>query len=322
MSARRTSTTRDRKKEGGRSILSPPVKDVDLKLLGVFVAVVRCGGFSLAQNALNVSQATISIQISNLETRIGAKLCRRGRGGFALTQEGLEVFEAAKTLFTQIEDYRARIGGIRGKLVGEMNIGIIDNLIHHPQLRLSNAISMFKEVAGNVHINVHVAPPNDLERMVLDGQVHVATSYFPRRLPQLEYEPMFSMRMELYCGKSHPFFSMSDRRISESMVASMEHAQRGYVSLEQMHDMHKRFNYTARAHNIEGLAYLILSGKFLGFLSEVYARQWVEAGEMRAIRPSLFDYTSNYHAAFRKAAADTLAFKHLLRCLRAQVARR
>ena len=58
--------------------------DVDLKLLRVFATIVKCGGFSAAQAALNAGQSTISEQMSHLETRLGVKLCQRGRSGFRL----------------------------------------------------------------------------------------------------------------------------------------------------------------------------------------------------------------------------------------------
>ena len=58
--------------------------DVDLKLLRVFATIVKCGGFSAAQAALNAGPSTISEQMSHLETRLGVKLCQRGRSGFHL----------------------------------------------------------------------------------------------------------------------------------------------------------------------------------------------------------------------------------------------
>lgn len=61
---------------------------LDFKLLKVFKAVVEAGGFSAAQNELNVGLAAISKQISDLEIRIGMRLCTRGREGFCLTEEG------------------------------------------------------------------------------------------------------------------------------------------------------------------------------------------------------------------------------------------
>jgi DNA-binding transcriptional LysR family regulator len=61
---------------------------VDLRLLRVFATVVEARGFTAAQTILNVSGSTISNQISALETRLGVKLCRRGRAGFKLTEDG------------------------------------------------------------------------------------------------------------------------------------------------------------------------------------------------------------------------------------------
>ena len=46
---------------------------LDFKLLKVFKAVVEAGGFSAAQNELNVGLAAISKQISDLEIRIGMR---------------------------------------------------------------------------------------------------------------------------------------------------------------------------------------------------------------------------------------------------------
>jgi LysR family transcriptional regulator, transcriptional activator for bauABCD operon len=135
----------------------PSLSNIDLKLLRVFMTVARSGGFSLAQTDLNVSQATISIHIKNLETRLGLTLCQRGRSGFALTEDGQRVYDAANALFNHLEDFQSIVLG-HEKLVGELQIGIIDNAIFHPSFKLSEAIQKFGEIAHHVDISVHVAP--------------------------------------------------------------------------------------------------------------------------------------------------------------------
>jgi len=64
------------------------VTDIDLRLLRVFQVVADCGGMSAAELELNIATSTISRHVKDLETRLGLTLCRRGRGGFALTREG------------------------------------------------------------------------------------------------------------------------------------------------------------------------------------------------------------------------------------------
>ena len=101
----------------------------DLHLLRVFLSVVESGGFSKAQIALNVSQSTISTQMIDLETRLGMRLCRRGRAGFALTDEGHEVFKYAKDLVQDCDEFVGKVNGIRGDLIGELRIATADSLL-------------------------------------------------------------------------------------------------------------------------------------------------------------------------------------------------
>ncbi|MGH8357340.1 MAG: LysR family transcriptional regulator, partial [Pseudomonas sp.] len=89
----------------------PPLQlsGLDFKLLRVFKAVVEAGGFSAAQNELNVGLAAISKQISDLEIRIGMRLCTRGREGFGLTEEGKLVYQASIELFASVDSFRDKL---------------------------------------------------------------------------------------------------------------------------------------------------------------------------------------------------------------------
>lgn len=284
----------------------PAISNVDLKLLRVFMTVARRGGFSLAQTELNVSQATISIHIKNLETRLGLTLCQRGRGGFALTEDGERVYDASTALFNHLEDFRSHVQG-QDRLVGELQIAIIDNTVTHPTFSLSDVIERFGALDHDVDITVHVAPPNQLERMVLSAQAHMAIGFFPRRLSELQYHPVFSAQMELFCGKKHPLFAKRNAKITRSDVENADHAQRGYVSLDQAPEKQRSFSYSARAHSIEGLAHLVLSGHYLAFLPAHYAEQWVSRDLMHSVKPDEYAYVSQYEIMRRKSAARTPA---------------
>ncbi len=280
------------------------ISDIDLKLLRVFMTVVRSGGFSLAQTELNVSQATISIHIKSLETRLGLVLCQRGRSGFALTEDGQRVYDAAIALFNHLEDFRS-LALNHEKLSGELQIAIIDNTINHPTFKLREAFKKFGELSHNVKVTLHVAPPNRLERMVLRGEVHLGIGFFPRRMSQLDYDNAFSSRIELYCGSGHPLFNKSLQKISVEDVENAEHVQRGYVSADQTPMNHRNFNCTVTAHNVEGLAHLILSDHYLAFLPTYYADQWVSKNMMKSILPDKYAYESKYEVIRRSGAART-----------------
>ena len=295
---------------------SADLQNVDLKLLRVFMTVAREGGFTAAQGVLNVSQSTISIQIANLEERLGMTLCQRGRGGFALTDEGKKVFDAAQGLFTHIDDFRSQISGINDEVSGILSIGVIDNTVTNPRFRLSDAIRLFKQRNRRINVDVHVVPPNTLSQMILDGRVHVAMGYFPRHTAKLRWVSLFSTSMALYCGDGHPLFARPEAEIDRGLVAGYEHAQRGYVSTAQMPEPHRGLNFTARSYNIEGLAHLVLSGYFLAFLPCHYAEQWVQKGRMRVILPELYGYESRYEIAWRKSEMPMAATLQFIDCVR------
>ena len=85
------------------------VGDYEIRLLRVFKTVVECGGFSAAEVELNISRSTISVHMSNLEARLKLKLCQRGRSGFALTEEGLTIYNATRQLFSRLAEFRSTV---------------------------------------------------------------------------------------------------------------------------------------------------------------------------------------------------------------------
>ncbi|MGH8844684.1 MAG: helix-turn-helix domain-containing protein, partial [Advenella sp.] len=59
------------------------VTDFDLRLLRVFRTVAKMGSFTAAESALGITRSAISLHMSDLEKRLGMRLCQRGRAGFS-----------------------------------------------------------------------------------------------------------------------------------------------------------------------------------------------------------------------------------------------
>ncbi len=112
----------------------------DLRLLRVFIAVAEAGSFSAAQVVLNVSQPTISTQMAELETRLGLTLCRRGRSGFSLTDDGHATYEAAKSLLRGCEDFVSKVNSQRGSVSGELRIALADSLVGNPDFPIEDIL--------------------------------------------------------------------------------------------------------------------------------------------------------------------------------------
>jgi DNA-binding transcriptional LysR family regulator len=275
--------------------------NLDLKQIQAFLTVVESGGFAAAQAALNVSPSRLSTLISDLERRLGMRLCQRGRVGFRLTERGEEVYRAAQRLVTGLEAFRSDVSALAGRLVGNLAIGMVDNIISNPANHLSKVMNRYGERAREVHITMHIDAPQELERKVLDGRLDLAIGAFHHALPGIAYRALFLEEQTLYCGAGNALFGRASEAISNEDILAAPYAGRGYM--EDRRPL--RFSASASSYSMEGLALMILSGRFIAYLPSHYAAPWVARAEMQPIRPRRLSYQSLFEVAVKKGAAQT-----------------
>jgi len=282
------------------------VSNIDLRTLRIFKTVVDCGGFSAAEVELNISRPAISIAISDLEQRLNLKLCQRGRTGFSLTEEGAEVYQSVLELLIALETFRTQVNGINEQLKGELNIGITDNLTTIEHMRLTDALMALKDLGPEIHINIRMMPPDQIEINVLDGRLHVGAVPELRLLPGLNYYQLYQEESLLYCSKDHPFFNLDDKQLTNAMISASDAVVLSYQQTPEIKQSLQKLNSTASATDREGIAFLILTGRYIGYLPDHLARQWVTDRKVRAIKPDRFRIATYYSAVTRKSSRSNI----------------
>lgn len=277
--------------------------DVDLRMLRIFKTVVECGGFSAAEVSLNITRSAISLSMSDLEQRLGFRLCQRGRSGFALTEEGQQVFDYTLQLLSSLETFRTQVNTLHTQLVGELNIGITDNLVTMPHMTLTNALAGLKQQGPDVSINIRMIPPSEIELGVLDGRLHVGVVPTLRALPGLNYYPLYGERSQLYCAASHPLFTQPDEHID---IAAWDAVMPAYAQTPEIKSCYQALKTSATATDREGVAFLILTGQYIGYLPEHLAQRWVSEKRMRAVCPDEFSFDTQFSVITRKGARFNL----------------
>lgn len=293
----------------------PKLSDADVKLLRLFATIVEAGGFTPAQAQLNISQSRISSMMSDLEARLGMRLCQRGRVGFRLTDKGRVVYEASRRLFAGLEEFRSEVGALRGRLVGELVIGVVDNTVTNPDSHLAEAISRFSVRPNDVEVSVQIAAPSDLESALLQGRMQVAIGAFHHHAAGLGYERLFMEEQTLYCGRVHPLFTRPPDSIALAEITAADYADRGYMEGATTRKP-VELRAKASACHMEALALLVLSGAYIAYLPTHYAASWVERGQMRPLMPRALAYHSLFELATRKGTHRTLALRTFLDDLR------
>jgi DNA-binding transcriptional LysR family regulator len=277
------------------------VHDNDLKLLRVFKEVARHQGFSAAQDSLNATQSAISMNMAQLEDRLGMRLCERGVKGFQLTDQGKVVLEAADRLFVALDDFRTETERVKGNISGTLRLGVVDNISFNSEYQLPDVILKLKQLYPDLSIDIFVGAPQDLEERLLDGRVRAAIGLFHRKLPKLHYLRLFTEAHELFCGDSHPFFAREDETLSDTELLGVPYVGRDYLDKYENLIPPLPFQAVASSPYMEGLANLILSGGYLAYLPTQYANLWVSHKKMRSIRPSDFRREADINLVYRKS---------------------
>jgi DNA-binding transcriptional LysR family regulator len=300
---------------GKRKALLGRVSDVDLRLLRIFQTVVNCGGFSAAEIDLGIGRSTISTHIGELEARLGARLCQRGRGGFALTARGKKIYEASLGLMKSLDDFRNEVNADDDAMTGDINIGVVDNIIWDRELDLRNVFRDFSGLASNIDLTLYVHSPDEIERRVIDERLHVGIAPVMHEIAALSYTHLFDEVNYLYCGKGHPLFDVPDSEITTADLVRSQYVKKGYAVNNNLQQANAAMGKRVVGFHVEAFALLILSGCYIGFLPEHYAAVWENTGEIRRLLPQRYEAVVSFASMTARNRPHTKTLEAFLKCL-------
>ena len=121
-----------------------------LQTMSVFVSVAEEGGFSAAARRLNLSPASVTRAVSELEARLGARLLHRTTRSVRLTEAGQRYLADCRRILAEVEEADSHAAGIHAEprglvtlsasvLFGRMVVTpiLLDLLDRHPAISIS-----------------------------------------------------------------------------------------------------------------------------------------------------------------------------------------
>ncbi len=295
---------------------SMKVTGSDIHLLSVFDSVVRNNGFSAAQVELGLSQPTISNHITALEERLGVKLCQRGRRGFLLTEKGRMVHEIGVAMLDSLNTHSAHLAELRGNLVGQLKIAMVDAITTDHDCKLPEAIRQFTQKAPAVRIELAISNPQDIMSGLLDGSCHIGFGSFDNLVSGLHVSDLYVEPHALYCADTHPFFARADADIPEAEIEATPWVHRGYWSQQRQ----KSFGLTDAdriVRHIESQLMMVLSGAYIGLLPEHLAASFEAEGRLRRMAFEKYNFGCQMQLIRRSGAVPKvigLFWKTLQEC--------
>lgn len=289
------------------------VTDADIRLFRMFKVIVDAKGLAAAEVELGISRSTISTHLTNLETRLGMRLCERGRGGFSLTGAGAGLYSVICSLLNSLDHCQNEINILQEGLTGQLTVALSDNNIWNDSLNLVESIGSFMSDAPGVKLNLLILSANEMEIKLLDGEVDIGISTITRRLPGLNYTERFIETVYVYCGRKHPFFSVDDNAMSDQDIIESDLIFSDYFP-DNIAGRPNERSYIISNH-LEAAAMFVLSGKYISFLPDFYADFWVARGDMRRLKPETFFAKMPSGVITRKGRVTTPAQAAFLKSL-------
>lgn len=178
-------------------------RNVDWNLLKTFHEIAEAGGVSRAGRAMRRKQPALSLALKRLEAQLGVTLCRRGPGGFTLTDEGMLVAETCQALNSMVRSVPKRLGNLTEEIRGRISIQIISSLVCE---RFDTAISRFHDRHTKVEILIDITTWDSVAAALLRDEIDIGVASAQTLRSDLRYDFLFDEVHNAYCGKDHRLY--------------------------------------------------------------------------------------------------------------------
>ncbi|GGW91050.1 LysR family transcriptional regulator [Alteromonas halophila] len=280
------------------------ITEYDLKLLKVFKSVVENGGFAAAEDELGITRSTISVHMSNLETRMRLTLCHRGRGGFVLTPDGQTVYQACLPLFSALGDFSHAVSQLSDEISGPLVVLHADVLDEARHALLARTVDTLLQQAPRLTLTLDGDRIENIEQALLKDKAHVGIFPGYRKMAGLSYSDTLQEPIYLCCAQHHPLFSVPDEQISDSLIATHAAVVPGVEISQAGREQLKKLKAGAHAYQFDSRKALIASGRFIGYLPGSHVQKEVTDGTFRLLQPARYQYNFAQSLVHKQVPAE------------------
>src|SRR6516225_2215813 len=105
------------------------MRGLNLDQLQTLIAIADLGTFAAAARSLHLAPPTVSLQIAELEARLGAPLLERGNRGTRLTPAGAALVANGRRLLKDADDAMEQVRRVAGGREGKVRVGASSGVV-------------------------------------------------------------------------------------------------------------------------------------------------------------------------------------------------
>ena len=167
---------------------------MDWDKLRVFHAVAEAGSFTHAGEILNLSQSSVSRQVSSLEQSLNVPLFHRHARGLKLTESGETLYSTAKDVFSKVAIAESLVSEARDKPQGPLRI---TTTVAFGSIWLTERLKEFIERYPDIQVTLIVSE-DELDLSM--GEADVAIRMTPPTQGDLVRRPLLTMHHRVFAS--------------------------------------------------------------------------------------------------------------------------
>lgn len=254
-----------------------------LRQLEYFVALAETGSFRAAAQRCGISQPSLSVQLADLERRLGQTLVERHRSGVILTAAGREAQERATAILDGARSLVARFAARPDGLAGTVRFGASPTL--GPYL-LPSVIAQLHAQHPDLKLFIREAPPEILAQGLGRGEYDMILVQLPLR-GDFTVQRLFREPLELVVAADNPLAARGRATRADLAGATVLSLGPTFALRQQVADLcdtlGARLRTDYEGSSLDAVRQMAGMGMGLAFLPAIYVRS--------AIGPSARDVT-------------------------------
>lgn len=200
----------------------------------MILSILREGSFTGAAKALSITQPTLSQTVRQIETQLGESIFVRGKTPVQLTEAGELYVHAARRIIQAETQLQEALSMLHGRTEGTLRIGVMSPRSNE---LLPQIIPDFFTAYPGMHLDIREGSPQELEQMLLNGELDVALFSSEKQHGKLEYRQIASEEFVLVTSKK----TALAQRIPSGTTIGLREAEHERFVLPPANDIHRRF---------------------------------------------------------------------------------
>ncbi|GAA4118880.1 LysR family transcriptional regulator [Enteractinococcus coprophilus] len=189
------------------------MNELTLRQLEYFVAVAETQSITKAAATSHVSQAAVSLALTELEKTLGVTLTiRRPAKGVVLTAEGRAILPEARAILDQTQQLADRASQVRKSLSGPLHIGCFRTLSMHV---VPHLVEWFARHHPAVELIFDEDNAQDIQQKMLSGQLSACLIYEAQLEPGCRTVFVQDHRRQAIMSPQHPLAEFSEVSLAQ-----------------------------------------------------------------------------------------------------------